>query len=59
MSPSELSTLRDYIAELDFLGQKLGEKQSEIERELERLRLVQKALGVVLEAHPELSFDYN
>jgi hypothetical protein len=59
MSGDELTTLRSYTVELDYLGRKLEEKQDEIDRELDRIRLVQKAIEIVLEANPELSFRDN
>jgi hypothetical protein len=59
MSGDELTTLRSYTVELDYLGRKLEEKQDEIDRELDRIRLVQKAIEIVLDSNPELNFQDN
>jgi hypothetical protein len=59
MSGDELTTLRSHTVELDYIGRKLEEKQDEIDRELDRIRLVQKAIEFVLEANPELNFQDN
>jgi hypothetical protein len=59
MNEPELVTLRSYNEELVFLGQKLEDKQNEIERELKKLQVVQKAISTVLESHPELNLKAN
>ena len=59
MNEPELVTLRSYNEELVFLGQKLEDKQNEIERELKRLQVIKKAISTVLESHPELALKFN
>jgi hypothetical protein len=59
MNEPELVTLRSYNEELVFLGQKLEDKQNEIERELKRLQVIKKAISTVLESHPELNLKAN
>ena len=59
MNAPELTTLRSYNEELTFLVQKLEDKQDEIDRELKKLQVVQRAIASVLEAHPELNLKAN
>jgi|LakMenEpi03Aug12_release.lakeMendotaPanAssembly.Ray.scaffolds.fasta_scaffold683756_2 hypothetical protein len=59
MTAPDLKALRDYNAELNFLTKKLEEKQNEIDREIDRIKLVQECIESVLNANPELNLGVN
>jgi hypothetical protein len=59
MTAPDLKALREYNAELNFLTKKLEEKQDEIDREIDRIKLVQECIESVLNANPELNLVVN
>lgn len=59
MTAPDLKALREYNAELNFLTKKLEEKQNEIDREIDRIKLVQECIESVLNANPELNLGVN
>lgn len=59
MTAPDLKMLREYNAELSFLVRKLEDKRSEIDWEIDQIKLLQECIESVLNANPELNLGVN